>query len=68
MAEYKTAFVLYDYSKAGFKEENYRNYKEMFRFNGDKLEETGEHLECKTCWYYGNRITRDLDECTRSLD
>lgn len=45
LAEIKKAFVLYDYSKIGFKEEMYRNYKEIFRFSGEKIKETEEHFK-----------------------
>lgn len=68
IAEFRKAFVLYDYSKKGFQEENFKKYKEIFRFSGEKITEREEHMNCANCWYYNNRMTSNLDDYAKNID
>lgn len=61
------AFVLYDYSKEGFEEDNYSNYKLIFRFSGNYVEEKEEQTDCSKCWYYDKRMTKDVENISEIL-
>ena len=61
------SFLIYDYNKNGFKDNN-ENYKLISRIDGLLNEENREHLNCDECWYNKNKRVKTLEKAMQILE